>query len=435
MGYLRRFFVKDPLVCPLRNWVGLTRFCRSGRKGSYPFCPDQDLFRFSIKITRVFFAYNLYYFWRFEGLHPYDETTPNMKKHNFSAGPAILPAPVLEQAAQACTDLNQSGLSILEISHRSAAFTAILQEGEALVRDLLGLDDSFAVLFLTGGASSQFFMTAMNLLNEGETAAYADTGSWSSKAIKEARMFGNIEVVASSKDENYTYIPKGYAIPQNARYLHITSNNTIFGTQYKSWPDTPVRLVSDMSSDIFSRPLDVSRFDVIYAGAQKNLGPAGTTLVLVRKEALGKVARKMPTMLNYQTHVEKHSTFNTPPVFPIFVATLTLRWVKANGGLTAMARRAEERSELLYAEIDRNGLFRGTTSVEDRSTMNATFVMTEKYEALEGEFLKKCSEAGCVGVKGHRSVGGFRASMYNAMPLESVQVLVDVMKDFETTNG
>ncbi len=358
-----------------------------------------------------------------------------MKKHNFSAGPAILPHSVLQQAAEACTDLNESGLSILEISHRSPAFSAILHEAETLVYDLLGFDESHAVLFLSGGASSQFFMTAMNLLKPEDTAAYADTGSWSAKAIKEARRFGKVEVVATSKDKNYSYIPKQYPIPDDARYLHLTSNNTIFGTQYKQWPDTQLPFVCDMSSDMFSRPVDVSRFDIIYAGAQKNMGPAGTTLVIVRREALGRVDRDIPTMLDYRTHVEKHSAFNTPPVFPIYVSMLTLRWVKANGGLPAMAKRAEERARLIYDEIDRNGLFRGTAAREDRSTMNATFLLQDDYASLEGDFLEACKAAGCVGVKGHRSVGGFRASMYNALPIESVQVLVDVMRDFEKKHG
>jgi phosphoserine aminotransferase len=351
-----------------------------------------------------------------------------LKKHNFSAGPAILPASVMEEAAQAVLDFNGMGLSILEISHRAPRFTAVIEEAQQLVRELLELDDRHAVLFLTGGASTQFFMAPMNLIDEQDTAAYVDTGSWSAKAIKEARLFGQIEVVASSKDKQYTYIPKGYAVPARAKYLHITSNNTIFGSQYHAWPDTVVPLVCDMSSDIFSRPLDVSRFDLIYAGAQKNLGPAGVTLVVVRKDALGRVSRKLPTMLDYRTHIDNDSLYNTPPVFPIYVSMLTLRWVKANGGLEGMARRARERADLLYAEIDANPAFKGTVAPEDRSLMNACF-LTEKPE-WEKPFLEACKAAGIDGIKGHRSVGGFRASMYNALPLESVRLLVDIMREF-----
>jgi phosphoserine aminotransferase len=359
-----------------------------------------------------------------------------MKKHNFSAGPAILPQPVFEQAAQAVKDLNGIGLSVLEISHRSTEFTAILKEAMTLVRDLLHLSEDYAVLFLQGGASSQFFMTAMNLLDEKETAGYVDTGSWSSKAIKEACLFGKVEVLASSKEDHYTYIPKGFAIPEGLKYIHFTSNNTIYGTQYHGWPGTETPFIADMSSDIFSRPIDVNRFDVIYAGAQKNIGPAGVTLVIVRKEALGKVSRAIPSMLDYRTHINKNSAFNTPPVFAIYTAMLTLRWVKANGGLEAMAKRAEERARLIYHEIDRNSLFRGTvTQKEDRSTMNATFIMAEEKEDLTDDFLAACKTADIVGIKGHRSVGGFRASMYNAMPLESVQVLVEVMREFERERG
>ncbi len=359
-----------------------------------------------------------------------------MKKHNFSAGPAILPQPVMEQAAQAAVDFNGIGLSILEISHRSPEFTAVLDEAVTLVRDLLGLGEEYAVLFLQGGASTQFFMAAMNLLGEQETAGYLDTGSWSAKAIKEARLFGHVEVLASSREANYTHIPKDYAIAGKLKYVHLTSNNTIFGTEFHRWPETEVPLVADMSSDIFSRPLDAKRFDVIYAGAQKNMGPAGVTLVIVRREALGTTGRTLPAMLDYNTHIAKNSSFNTPPVFPIYVSMLTMRWVKANGGLDAMARRAEERARLIYDEIDRNPLFHGTvTQPEDRSRMNATFVMTEEKKDLESAFLSACKDAGIAGLKGHRSVGGFRASIYNAMPLESVQLLVDVMRDFARKHG
>lgn len=352
-----------------------------------------------------------------------------MKKHNFFAGPAILPASVLEQATAATQNFKDMGLSILEISHRSKQFVEVLDEGEALVKELLGLNDDYAVLFLTGGASTQFFMTVMNVLDQNETSAYVDTGAWSTKAIKEAKLFGNIEVIASSKDKNFSYIPKGYEIPANAKFLHLTSNNTIFGTQIQEWPETNVPFICDMSSDIFSRPLPIDKFDIIYAGAQKNLGPAGTTLVIIKKAILGKVERDIPTMLDYRTHIKKQSSFNTPPVFPIYVCTLTLKWIKENGGLEAMKKHNEEKAALLYGEIDRNPLFRGTTAVEDRSLMNVTFLLND--ESLEEEFLKDCAAAGCMGVKGHRSVGGFRASIYNAMPIESVQVLVSVMKNLE----
>lgn len=358
-----------------------------------------------------------------------------MKKHNFSPGPAILPASVIKQAAKAVEDLDGIGLSIMEISHRSPQFVQILEESVTLVKELLELPDNYEVLFLTGGASTQFFMTAMNLLNENEMAAYVDTGSWSSKAIKEAKHFGNINVIASSKDKNYSYIPKQFDIPANAKYIHLTSNNTIFGTEWHAWPKTDIPFVSDMSSDIFSRPIDINRFSVIYAGAQKNLGPAGTTLVIVRKDDLGKVSRTLPTMLNYNTHIAKNSSFNTPPVFPIYVCALTLRWLKAKGGIAEMQKHNEAKAKLLYEAIDANPCFTGTAAKEDRSLMNATFVMSKGKEELEKAFLEKCKEAGCEGVKGHRSVGGFRASIYNAMPIESVQVLVDVMDAFGAQYG
>jgi len=354
-----------------------------------------------------------------------------MKQHNFSAGPAILPQTVFEQAAQAAQDYNGIGLSLMEMSHRSPEFTAILEEAQILVRDLLGVSEEYAVLFLQGGASSQFFMTAMNLLPASGKAGYVDTGSWSAKAIKEAQAFGGVEALASSKEQNYTHIPKGYVIPEDLAYLHITTNNTIFGTQYKSLPETSVPIVADMSSEMFSKPVDIDRFDLIYAGAQKNMGPAGVTLIIVRKDALGKVERHIPTMLDYRTHIKKNSAFNTPPVFPIYVSMLTLRWVKANGGVKAMQERNAEKAELMYSAIDDNPLFRGTvTDPVDRSAMNATFLLAEGREELSDEFLKACKEARCNGVKGHRSVGGFRASMYNAMDIESVQVLTEVMKDF-----
>lgn len=351
-----------------------------------------------------------------------------IKKQNFSAGPAILPAPVIAEAAAAAADWNGSGLSILEISHRSKEFVAVMEEAESLTRELLQVSDDYAVLFLTGGASSQFYMTAHNLLGENDRAYYVNTGTWSTKAIKEAKLYGQVVEVASSADTNFSYIPKGYDIPADARYLHLTSNNTIFGTQYQQFPDVSVPIVSDMSSDIFSRPFDVNRFGLIYAGAQKNLGPAGVTLVLVRKDLLGKVNRDIPTMLNYETHIKKGSAFNTPPVYPIFVSMLTMRWIKQHGGVAAMAERNEAKADLIYQEIDRNPLFVGAAAKEDRSRMNATFVM--HHTDLEGAFLEAATNAGCVGIKGHRSVGGFRASIYNAMPIEGVQTLVDVMQEF-----
>lgn len=356
-----------------------------------------------------------------------------MKKYNFFAGPAILPDTVLKEAAAAVTSFGDMGLSILEISHRSKPFVAVLEEAQSLAKELLGLSDDYAVLFLTGGASSQFFMTAMNVLNKDETAAYVDTGSWSAKSIKEANLFGNVEVIASSKEDNYTYIPKGYDIPANAKYLHLTSNNTIYGTQYHEWPETDVPFICDMSSDIFSRPLPVDRFDIIYAGAQKNMGPAGTTLVIVKKDILGKVNRELPTMLDYRTHIKKDSAFNTPPVFPIYVSMLTMRWVKQMGGLAAMKKHNEEKAAILYDEIDRNPLFFGTTKKEDRSLMNVNFLSHN--EAHIPVFLEKATAAGCIGVKGYRTVGGFRASIYNAMPKAGVEKLVEVMQEFEKENG
>ncbi len=351
-----------------------------------------------------------------------------IKKHNFSAGPAILPDSVIKQAAEAVRDINGMGLSILEISHRSPEFEQVLEEATQLTKELLDLPKDFEVLFLTGGASSQFFMTAMNLLDQDAKACYIDTGSWSSKAIKEAKLFGHIEVLASSKEHNYNYIPKEYTVPNDASYLHLTSNNTIYGTEYHWWPDTKVPFICDMSSDLFSRPIDIKKFGLIYAGAQKNLGPAGTTLVIVRKDLLGKVKRSIPTMLNYNTHIDKQSMYNTPPVYAIYVCMLTLRWLKDLGGLAAMQNKNKEKAALLYREIDNNPHFEGTTAKEDRSLMNVTFIM--KNPALENAFMDMCTENGCVGIKGHRSVGGFRASIYNAMPIESVQVLVDIMQSF-----
>ncbi|WP_235298689.1 3-phosphoserine/phosphohydroxythreonine transaminase [Portibacter marinus] len=356
-----------------------------------------------------------------------------MKKINFFAGPAILAQEVLEEASKSALSFGDMGLSILEISHRSKQFVAVMDEAKALVKELLEVPDEYEILFLSGGASSQFYMTAMNILGEDDTAGYLDTGSWSSKAIKEAKLFGEVNVVASSKDKNYSYIPKGYEIPEDLKYLHLTSNNTIFGTEIFEWPKTKVPYIADMSSDIFSRSIDVSKFSVIYAGAQKNMGPAGVTLVIVRKDVLGKVDRKIPTMLNYQTHIDKDSSFNTPPVYPIYVSMLTLRWIKNNGGIAAMEKRNIEKANLLYDEIDRNSKFVGTAAKEDRSRMNVCFLV--KDESHTEAFLADCAEAGCVGVKGHRSVGGFRASIYNAMPKSGVQTLVEVMKNFEDKNA
>jgi phosphoserine aminotransferase len=357
-----------------------------------------------------------------------------MKKYNFYAGPAILPQEVLKEASEAVIDYQGIGLSILELSHRSKEVTAVFDEASSLIYKLLDIDkDKYAVLFLSGGASSQFYMTAMNFLDADKKAGYVDTGSWSSKAIKEAKLFGIVEVLASSKDKNYNYIPKGYQIPSDLQYLHLTSNNTIFGTQYKKWPDTDVPFICDMSSDIFSRSLPIDKFDVIYAGAQKNLGPAGVTLVIINKEKVGKVNRNITSMLHYNTHITKESMFNTPPVYPTFVSLLTLRWLDKNGGIEAIQKKNEEKAGILYDEIDRNPLFYGTTMVEDRSLMNVCFLMHDN--TLEAKFLDLCNEAGCIGVKGHRSVGGFRASIYNAMEKEGVEALVSVMKSFEQKYG
>jgi phosphoserine aminotransferase len=334
----------------------------------------------------------------------------------------------LREAGKAAVNFNNSGLSILEISHRSADFVAVLEEAESLTRELLNIDDNYAVLFLQGGASSQFFMSAMNLLDSEGKACYVDTGAWSTKAIKEAGKFGKVEVIASSKEKNYNYIPKRYKVPTDATYLHLTSNNTIFGTQYNNWwPDTEVPFVADMSSDIFSRPIDINRFGMIYAGAQKNMGPSGITLVIIRKDLLGKVNREIPTMLDYNTHIKKGSAFNTPPVFPIYVSMLTMRWVKEKGGVEEMFKKNRSKAGLLYREIDKNPLFYGTAAKKDRSQMNVTFLL--KQPDLQEDFLKACADAGCVGIKGHRSVGGFRASIYNAMPRSSVKVLTEVMAD------
>ncbi len=352
--------------------------------------------------------------------------------YNFSAGPAILPQEVFAEASEAVKDFNGIGLSILEISHRSKEFQAVMDEAIALAKELLNVPEGYEVLFLQGGASSQFMMSAMNLLGEGETVAYIDTGTWSAKAIKEAELFGNINIIASSKEDGYNYIPKGYAVPSDVKYVHLTSNNTIFGTQFQSFPEVGVPIVADMSSDIFSRSLDISKFGIVYAGAQKNMGPSGVTMAIVNKDFVAKPARKVPTMLNYNTHIGKQSMFNTPPVFPIYVSMLTMRWIKNNGGVDKIDEHNTAKADLIYAALDKSELFYGRAKVEDRSKMNVVFLI--KNEELAPAFLDACAAAGCNGVKGHRSVGGFRASIYNAMKLEGVQKLVDVMTEFEKSN-
>jgi phosphoserine aminotransferase len=354
------------------------------------------------------------------------------KIHNFSAGPAILPQSAIDASIEALKNFSGTGLSLIEVSHRSKEYEAVVEEACQLVRDILKLSDEYAVLFLQGGASTQFDMIPMNLLDEGETAAYVNTGVWASRAIKEAKMFGNVNVLASSEDKNFNYIPKNYTIPNDVKYFHCTSNNTIYGTEMFEFPKTEVPLICDMSSDIFSRPFDVSQFDMIYAGAQKNMGPAGTTLVIIKKDLIGKSKRKVPTMLDYKPHIENGSMYNTPSVFAIFVCMHTLRWIKEMG-LEAMEVRNKAKADLLYAEIDRNPLFEGTVVKEDRSRMNVNFVTTNKEH--EAEFLKFCESKNLSGLKGHRSVGGLRASLYNALPIESVEVLVNTMKEFEASKN
>jgi phosphoserine aminotransferase len=355
-----------------------------------------------------------------------------MKKHNFFAGPSILPQFTIENTIEGIRNFAGTGLSVLEISHRSKEFVAVMEEAQQLFKEFLNIPDGYSVLFLQGGASTQFAMIPYNLL--GKKAAYLDTGAWSSKAIKEAKGFGNVEVVASSKDKAYNYIPSNYDIPKDADYFHITTNNTIAGTEIKHDMDSPVPLVADMSSDIFSRPVDVSKYALIYGGAQKNLGPAGTTFVIIKNDILGKVDRHIPTMLNYQTHIDKGSMFNTPPVLAVFSALQTLKWLKNNGGVEAAQKRNQEKAAILYDEIDRNKLFNAVVPDEkDRSLMNITFVMNEAYKTHEQTFLDFVAERGIIGIKGHRSVGGFRASTYNALPKESVEFLVKAMQDFEKT--
>lgn len=351
-----------------------------------------------------------------------------MKKHNFSAGPSILPQEVMQQASQGLLDYNNSGLSIMEISHRSKDFIEVMDQACALALELLGLDSNkYSALFLQGGASTQFVMAPYNFLRQ--KAAYLNTGTWASKAMKEAKLFGEVIEVASSKDQNFSYIPKDYTIAEDSDYFHCTSNNTIFGTQIKDLPKTSVPVFCDMSSDIFSRVMDFSKFDLIYAGAQKNMGPAGTTLVVIKNDLLGEAPRPIPSMLDYREHQDKGSMFNTPPVVAVYVSLLTLKWLKNKGGVAAIEQLNREKAGQLYAEIDRNPLFKGFAHKEDRSIMNATFNLTD--ESHKATFDALCKEAGISGINGHRSVGGYRASIYNAMPLESVQVLIEVMKEFE----
>lgn len=356
-----------------------------------------------------------------------------MKKVNFSAGPSILPQQAIEETAKAILDFNSSTLSLMEVSHRGKDFIAVMDETISLFKELLNVPEGYSVVFLGGGASLQFCMVPFNLLEK--KAAYLNTGTWASKAQKEAKLFGEVVEVASSKADNFTYIPKDYTIPADADYFHITTNNTIFGTEIHTDLDSPVPVVADMSSDIFARVIDVSKYGLIYGGAQKNLAPAGLTFVIVKDELLGKVSRQIPTMLDYRTHVENGSMFNTPPVVPIYAAMQTLRWLKANGGVPAMEKLNKEKAALLYKEIDNNPLFVGTAVKEDRSIMNVCFVMAEGYKELEADFLKFASSKGLDGLKGHRSVGGFRASIYNAMPLSGVQALVDAMQEFAKNNA
>ena len=348
--------------------------------------------------------------------------------HNFGAGPCILPQEVFKQAANAVLDFTD-GLSILEISHRSVEFEAVIEEARKLVKDLMEVPDGYSILFLQGGASLQFAMVPLNLLADGQTASYLDTGVWASKAIKEAKMIGNVHVVASSKDKNYSYIPKAFEVAEDSAYFHFTSNNTIYGTELLNLPEISAPVVCDMSSDILSRVVDVSKFGIIYAGAQKNIGPAGLTIAIVKDDLLEKIDRKIPSMLNYKAHADADSMYNTPPVYSIYVAMLNLRWLKAKGGVKEIEKENKQKAEALYREIDRNPLFKGTCAVEDRSRMNVCFVMENS--ELEKPFLKFTEAEGIVGIKGHRSVGGFRASMYNALPITSVHALIEAMQIFE----
>lgn len=355
-----------------------------------------------------------------------------MKKYNFNAGPSMLPREVIENTAKQCLDFQGSGLSLMEISHRAKNFQPVVDEAVALVKELLQVPEGYSVIFLGGGASLEFCMIPYNfLINK---AAYLNTGVWAKKAMKEAKLFGDVVEVASSADANYTFIPKGWTCPYDVDYLHITTNNTIYGTEIRHELDVNVPMIADMSSDIMSRPVDVSKYDCIYGGAQKNLSMAGVTIVIVKDDKLGKAPREIPTMLDYRTHVEKGSMFNTPPVVPIYCMLENLRWIKANGGVAAMDKLAHQRAEIVYGEIDRNKLFRGTVAEEDRSLMNICFVMNDEYKELEKAFLDFATERGMVGIKGHRSVGGFRASCYNAQTIEGVNALVECMKEFEAKN-
>ena len=357
--------------------------------------------------------------------------------HNFNAGPCVLPKPAIESTIEAIRNFDGTGIGLLEISHRTPGWERVMKETADLWRELLNIPDNYQVLFLGGGASTQFFTVPANLLNK--KAAYLQTGVWAKKAVKEAKFYGEVEVVASSEDKNYTYIPKGYTIPKDADYFHITTNNTIYGTEIHEDMDCPVTLVADMSSDIMSRPVDVKKYGLIYGGAQKNVGPAGVTFVIVREDILGKVDRKLQTMVDYRTHIgdeeKNRSMFNTPPVLPIFVMHETLKWVKSLGGVTAMNKINKEKAALLYNEIDRNKMFVGTAVKEDRSLMNVCFVMADQYKDKEADFMAFAKERGMVGIKGHRSVGGFRASLYNACPVESVKALVECMQEFEKKNA
>ncbi len=356
-----------------------------------------------------------------------------MKKHNFYAGPSILPQYTIDRTIEGIKDFAGSGLSVLEISHRSKEFIACMNDAISLVRELLDVPSGYQVIFMGGGASLQFAMVPLNLMNK--KSAYLVTGEWATKAFKEGKLYGEAVEVASSKDRNFSYLPKNYVVPSDADYFHITSNNTIFGTEIKKDPDVKIPLVADMSSDIFSRPVDVSKYSLIYAGAQKNLAPAGVTLIIVKEEVLGKVTRPIPTILDYRTHIKAESMFNTPPVFAVFAAQQTLKWLKDLGGVKVMQKKNIEKAQLLYDEIDRNKLFVPTIKdPEDRSVMNICFVMADEYKALEQPFADFAKSRGMVGIAGHRSVGGFRASTYNALPRESVQALVDAMKEFEKNN-
>jgi phosphoserine aminotransferase len=355
-----------------------------------------------------------------------------MKKHNFYAGPSILPQFTIQQTSEAIINFAGTGLSVMEISHRSKEFVAVMEEAQALVKELLNVPEGYSVLFLQGGASLQFLMAPYNLLNK--KAAYLNTGVWASKAIKEAKMIGEVVEVASSKNANFNYIPKGFSVPDDVDYLHVTTNNTIYGTELLTDLDVPVPMVADMSSDILSRPMNISKYDLIYAGAQKNLGPSGATLIIVKNEALGKVTRPIPTILDYKVHIDNESMFNTPATVSVFGCMLTLRWLKENGGLAAMEKLNIDKAKILYDEIDRNKLFQSTVpNKEDRSRMNVCFVMTPEYAQYEKEFDTFAASQGMIGLKGHRSVGGFRASLYNAMPLDSVKALVKTMQEFEST--